>query len=117
MSPVPDEQKLSPEIKAKWVEALRSGKYEQGKHELLNERGAYCCLGVLAHVMGVADIEREPSLDELHLDVLGPWDRPGDEDFDTDNPETWTTDQRHLAGMNDSGCTFAEIADYIEANL
>lgn len=36
--------------------------------------------------------------------------------FDRPNPDVeWP--QRDLASMNDSGCTFAEIADAIEASL
>lgn len=31
--------------KAKWIEALRSGKYQQGK-DMLYRAGRYCCLGV-----------------------------------------------------------------------
>lgn len=33
-------------IKKQWVEALRSGKYEQGK-DWLQHQGKFCCLGVL----------------------------------------------------------------------
>ncbi len=33
-------------IKAKWLDALRSGKYEQGAKRL-RRNDAYCCLGVL----------------------------------------------------------------------
>lgn len=35
---------------AKWLEALRSGKYEQGKGRLHTGCRRYCCLGVLQHV-------------------------------------------------------------------
>lgn len=39
---------MNPEIKTKWVEALRSGKYKQGKKSLRSREGdKYCCLGVL----------------------------------------------------------------------
>jgi hypothetical protein len=47
------------ELKDKWVAALRSGEYKQGKHCLhgiLNN--TFCCLGVLEHV---ADGECETS--------------------------------------------------------
>lgn len=41
-------------IKAKWLEALRSGKYLQGKGNLYNKiDNTYCCLGVLCDVMNV----------------------------------------------------------------
>lgn len=38
-----DEQKGN---RMKWVEALRSGRYEQGKAMLKTKEGKYCCLGV-----------------------------------------------------------------------
>ncbi len=44
-------------IQTKWLEALESGKYEQGQGRLclLDQRGnkEYCCLGVLCEVMGL----------------------------------------------------------------
>lgn len=36
-------------VKAKWLEALRSGEYLQGKGAL-NQAGKFCCLGVLCDV-------------------------------------------------------------------
>ena len=38
--------KLKPEIKARFVEALRSRKYAQGKYNLRHQ-DKFCCLGVL----------------------------------------------------------------------
>lgn len=37
---------MKPEIKAKWVAALRSGEYKQGR-EALRIGDRFCCLGVL----------------------------------------------------------------------
>lgn len=34
-------------IKKRWLKALRSGKYKQGKKSLKTEEGNFCCLGVL----------------------------------------------------------------------
>lgn len=39
--------KMNPDIKAKWVAALRSGAYRQGAHVLRTCTGEFCCLGVL----------------------------------------------------------------------
>ena len=44
MKPV---KKMKPEVKAKWIAALRSGKYKQGKKFLNKEGTRFCCLGVL----------------------------------------------------------------------
>lgn len=40
---------MNPEVKAKWVAALRSGEFQQGKNALKSEEG-YCCLGVLCEL-------------------------------------------------------------------
>ncbi len=37
---------MNQEIKARWIEALRSGEYQQG-YENLYHCGKFCCLGVL----------------------------------------------------------------------
>lgn len=107
----------------KWVKALRSGKYEQGRRALgkrtaRNKKAQYCCLGVLAHLEGkkigttwnkgnLSVPDRESSalfqgllpysacqMLGLHQGVAG-----------------------DLAGRNDEGATFAEIADLIEQKV
>jgi hypothetical protein len=40
---------VKPEIKALWIHALRSGRYEQA-HRALYDAGAHCCLGVLCDI-------------------------------------------------------------------
>lgn len=40
-------QKMNPEWKTKWLEALRSGEYSQGTTRLRRSDDTYCCLGVL----------------------------------------------------------------------
>lgn len=84
------------EIKRKWVEALRGGKYKQHHHALANpDRSAHCCLGVLS----VAVVGRLTYPDD---DVFGLTERQ----------------RSQLIRMNDDDRKpFAEIADYIEANL
>jgi hypothetical protein len=37
---------MNEQIKQRWIEALRSGEYEQTQGRLRDETG-YCCLGVL----------------------------------------------------------------------
>jgi hypothetical protein len=101
---------MNPELKAKWVEALRSGKYEQCRRALHDGVG-FCCLGVYGDVRGI------PRASLLHhKGAVGPYD-------DTAaalNPldEIPTVLVRHtLADLNDAGKSFAEIADWIERNL
>jgi hypothetical protein len=96
---------MDAQLKSKWVAALRSGNYQQGKTVLYHPKHeTYCCLGVLCVVHG-------DSLSKLaHACTTNiTW-------FDTGLDDK----QRSLLGdtMNDSeGKSFAEIADYIEKNL
>lgn len=117
-----DDLRLTPKTKEAWLEALRSGDYEQDTGVLKTADGAYCCLGVLGMLVGVEE-ERLQSCEHLsgvgRDDLLGPWwpvDAPSTM-FTADDPKTHTTIQRKLAAMNDKGWSFDEIADWIEANL
>jgi hypothetical protein len=99
---LPDEKRLDPEVKARWLEALRSGQYKQG-HDALEYQGRYCCLGVLNAVC--PQIPRDPGDDEYLDEVIA-------ESFGL------TADQqRTLASINDDGREFTYIADYIEKHL
>lgn len=125
---------MTPELKAEWVAALRSGDYKQARDALRivdNEKNySYCCLGVLCDIM--PDVEWSPVNGHSYLyyakfssghtsSAYIP--RPeaaklGLEKkiIDTTRQTTHAIDNI-LMGMNDQGKTFAEIADYIEANL
>jgi hypothetical protein len=95
----------------KWVEALRSGKYEQGKNNLYCE-GRYCCLGVLALLAGydAGEIEGQGTLGgrEKALQFVGLRGAMGGFGHDDD--------RQFLADLNDEGTSFEEIADIIESN-
>lgn len=39
--------RMDPNVKRLWIEALRSGKYRQGRGSLHSINEEYCCLGVL----------------------------------------------------------------------
>jgi hypothetical protein len=99
---------MDAEIKRKWLEALRSGKYAQGRNALLHE-GKYCCLGVLCDAHDIAiETERDTILDgSTHS-----YD-PIRKHFGLSPEETLI-----LTSMNDvDELTFAQIAEYIEKNL
>jgi len=49
--------KLNPELKSKWLTALRSGEYEQARGDLSRGKG-FCCLGVLCQVAGL-ELEKQ----------------------------------------------------------
>ena len=107
-------EKLEKGFKKKWLEALRSGDYEQGTGTLCR-KGKYCCLGVGGKVVGMRD-------DTLKVnDVF-------DKDLWVGNVHYMKSKipsqliniviSSQLTRMNDlHGKSFSEIADYIEKNL
>ncbi len=64
---------MKPEIKAKWVAALRSGEYEQTQGQLREEtiggKTSFCCLGVLCnlHAQSHPKIAATQSLHDTYL--------------------------------------------------
>ena len=119
---------MNPEVKAQWVEALRSGEYEQGRNELqLN--GRFCCLGVLCDLAVKAGVctSREVTTDEevsVHYGTFGSYSSLPEEviewaGLDTSNPPVRDTGTvRTLIDLNDYfKRDFAYIADTIEDQL
>lgn len=107
---------MKKEVMVKWVEALRSGKYEQGTGAL-NSDGKFCCLGVLCEVMGV------PKYGEgIFRRVC--YGGPGDNstgllpisirEASGIRTSMGVYGDTNLANQNDQGKTFSEIADIIE---
>lgn len=112
---------MNKEIKKKWIEALRSGDYDQGKgalYAVTDEGAKYCCLGVLQEVAYGEDHWVETALDTLASNgstwCLSPKDIESHGLVDENH--TWHI--IHLMDMNDSkGSSFGEIADWIEDHL
>ena len=107
---------MTPELKAKWVEALRSGKYEQACSGLRAAENRFCCLGVLCDVDGsghwyldFTSEYRYVSNGLSHGGYLPSEIREG--------AGIKKDTEIELAQMNDSGYTFDEIANWIEQNL
>jgi hypothetical protein len=117
-------------IKQLWVDALRSGNYQQGTRRLRSEN-AYCCLGVLCDLydrdQGGPGWDEE---DQTYLDVelllpreVAEWAGL----IPVAQPETiipgWFADvdlpqeDYSLSNLNDNGSSFGEIADLIEQQL
>ena len=122
---------MNPEIKERWLKALRSGEYKQGTGWLQMD-GKYCCLGVLcAIVADEIDLPVEERTDVTNATIVT-YGRPNDK-TDTDLPnkvveyvglgssdpvvEVATDYKRTLSNLNDNGMTFLEIADIIEREL
>jgi hypothetical protein len=104
--------KLKPDVKEKWLEALESGKYQQGQNRLRSVGNKFCCLGVLCDV--------------LHPDgwgtASGSW--VFDRSYQFDLPVALADDagasakaQHKLMNMNDNGRSFKQIAAYIRRYL
>jgi hypothetical protein len=112
---------MKADLKEQWVAALRSGAYRQGYKVLRTSSNDYCCLGVLCNL----------------VDPSG-WLALGHEGFSTNcyqfshegkrafaclppalmmNSDIRFHELKILMKMNDSGSSFEEIADWIEANL
>jgi hypothetical protein len=135
---------LKAEIKAQWLAALRSGEYEQAKgylnvikpvdHAVPSSRGGkagMCCLGVLCDLAvraGVVETEVwEPDAggaqfmrygDERET-TLPPYEVVVWAGMSDLNPHVKSgAHMGYLTALNDTtGCSFAEIADAIEASL
>lgn len=115
---------MDAEVKAKWLEALRSGEYTQGEGRLRNRREEFCCLGVLCDVLDKSKWSETP--DELG-DYL--WDHDSEATCETASATTIPDSLAHDLGidsmlickvisMNDShAANFTEIAQFIEDNF
>jgi len=114
--------KLTKKFKEKWIAALRSGSYEQGKSYLFDGEG-YCCLGVACALVGVQDSLMEDRSWPWYLKGYLPNNFPKLllEDITNYNPDHPTSRQKtpvtKLAAMNDHGRSFKYIANWIEKNL
>lgn len=131
---------MNPEVKQKWIDALRSGKYEQGSEKLRSVTG-YCCLGVLCDIYAQehntqwefrGDEEINPQSQDYwyfgdqseflpesvmnwaELKTPNPNVRVDVEDNE-DEDNWYYTDE--LSNINDSGYSFNGIANLIEAQL
>lgn len=105
---------MDKKTKIKWIKALRSRRYEQGRF-VLRSGHQFCCLGVLADIKGAKWINGKPyingkpvsSVDAalLHPSFAG----------------LCRNTQNNLAAMNDGRArphhTFKQIADYIEKRI
>jgi hypothetical protein len=110
--------KMNPKIKTIWLEALRSGKYPQIQKRLHSEKG-FCCLGVLC------DLAVAEGITTRNTEEPGRWNEKGfnyegHDIFLPLNVMKWADlsvySCNFVAGRNDQGASFSEIADYIKKN-
>lgn len=125
---------MKPEIKEKWLEALRSGNYKQGTGKLrqVEKNGdTYCCLGVLCDVLGVKwhtsddDWDGHPAYGVMDNRYINDSDLP---DRIRNKVGLTYEDTEKLIHLNDGGFNyktnkqdprrkFPTIAKYIEQNF
>lgn len=109
---------MNPEIKVKWLEALRSGKYKQTKYVLKNNIG-HCCLGVLCDIIDPNGWDKKLFDNEAYgFTHKGNWNtrilpQTIMEETNLDKLDKLDT----LVAMNDFGNSFNEIANFIEKEL
>lgn len=117
------------EFQEKWVAALRSGEFKQGKHVLRSDDGEYCCLGVACELLARDGKVERVIRDDQVVGFRGPDTRPFDgyasalltDDivplvgvFSPAGALSFTNIGDTLSDMNDDGRPFEEIADVIE---
>ena len=106
---------MDKELRELWLEALRSGKYAQGRSVLYhNDTNRYCCLGVLCKVANVDFDDEEINFEtEWIKDIMSTFDAEQrgipDELYFGEG-----TLADYLADMNDSDNSFETIAAEIE---
>jgi len=122
-----------------WIEALRSGEYQQGKHMLKVNDDTYCCLGVLCNKVKPEEWKLEGEDYTIYNEeevlpieirkILGVEDRGGGFEINGSNTKLleilkekniseWKS--YTLATLNDSykhDLTFDQIADILETEF
>jgi len=108
------------------VKALRKGGYKQSTHQLVNNNDEFCCLGVACNI-SKQPLEWEEvegvwfmgkawgALPKEIQEEFGFYSDVGRRRDGKDIVINGTT-YSSLARANDGGCTFEQIADYIEKN-
>ena len=124
---------MNPEVKQKWLTALRSGSYQQTK-QVLRKGNKFCVLGVLCDLYVKENKGRweERGLPEQNTDrfniideqdetsttipttSIRTWAQIGDLVFNDENGELPVA---KIINLNDNGKSFSFLADEIEKHL
>jgi len=97
-----------------WILNLRSKEYEQGMQALRTLDDKYCCLGVLCDIT-----PNNVWFEDGNLDLRSNYTNQSGTLLDNDilhDLGIADVTQKILAGLNDMGTSFDDIADCIEAN-
>lgn len=113
-------QVLGP-LQLQWLEALESGKFEQGQNCLRSGDNKFCCLGVACELSGI-----EPILNSNYLSPR--YEYLGERHYlpqvivdklkfrDNQGIAFGKQPGKAIAYLNDMGRTFKDIAEIIRAN-
>jgi len=120
---------MNPAVKILWLQALRSGKYQQTRNWLKRTKDGkaeHCCLGVLCEIAKVVGIVQEIELEHEHTSVCDvSWHESA---FVTNTCVSYAippngvlswagltrSEAENLGDINDNGAPFSLIADHIE---
>ena len=112
---------MNPQIKQKWVSALRSGDYQKTQCYLRTDDG-FCCLGVLCDLYG-----KENNVEWNLVNNGHNYEFQDRESYLPSSVKKWAgvedsnpfvnDGESTLVSLNDTGCTFEQIADVIEKQL
>jgi hypothetical protein len=107
---------MDPTLKRQWIDALRSGKYQQGKKALRTDENKFCCLGVLCDISGKGEWRYEEPIPDAPKRSRWAYVIDGfvSRDLLPHAPTFGIVYETVLSEMNDEGHTFEEIADYIQ---
>lgn len=104
---------MKKDIKQKWIDALKSGRYKQGQGRLKSCNDEFCCLGVLCDSID-SEGWNSPTTFKYN-NVLSSFYLPIELRVEL---ELTFADQQKLTDMNDEEhLSFEQIADWIEENL
>lgn len=122
---------MTTELKQRWIEALRGGKYRQSHQVLRTQAGEFCATGVLCDLIDPDGWKQEsPSIQTYHwhrpLELKTVWAYPMWGDLAryvalehlaeiSQMNDGWEADQNPWEKTAPK--SFAEIADWIEENL
>ena len=101
-------------LKAKWIEALRSGKYKQAQSVLRHNDGSgYCCLGVLCDISGQGEWDNGDFVTKERDGTLTTSLKRGVSFYHAGMFGLKSSAPRYLMQANDIGISFPAIADWI----
>jgi hypothetical protein len=112
---------MKTKIKELWIEALRSGKYQQGEGLLKTQDGKYCCLGVLCDIY--AKTQKKKGFQKGKFQYY--FQDKGNAALLPENVMKWSGidskfgnyKNNNLTTDNDNGKSFVQIAKIIEENF